>query len=401
MMKKRIVALLLTLLLVLPVAMASAATYYRVNTSKLKVHQFDDEKSTVVASRERDYACTLVKKVGSWYYVKFTNGDEGYVQSKYLSKGSSHNGWISSDGTILHSGPKYESATLGTLAKGAKVTVLTSGGTYCYCKTSIGYGYVHKGYLSNKKVKASGNASTAAFTPASNYDAWISNGGRTVNLRSAATKSAPVIQAYPTGTKVHVINHGAVWDEVEIGTSKGYMMTTYLTTTEPAPVPTAAAAPVTTFTPYTAYVTSDNGKGVNVRNGAGIGYTYLFKAPYGAEVTVTEHGKSWDKITWGSKSGYIQNKFLTLNKPSGAPVVTPPATVTVTYPYNATTTCKEGEKVNFRSKPWKDSTAVFRLDPGTTVKVTGPAKFKGKTYNAWVEVEYNGVKGYMMKEFLK
>ena len=400
-MKKRIVALLLTLLLVLPVALASAATYYRVNTSHLKVHQFDDEKSTVVASRERDYACTLVKKVGAWFYVKFTNGNEGYVQSKYLAKNSSYSAWVTSDDTILHGGPAYETSTVGTLAKGAKVTVLTSGSKYCYVKSSIGYGYVHKGYLSKKKVKASGNASSAAFTPASNYTAWINNGNRTVNLRSAATTSAPVVQAYPTGTQVLVINHGPVWDEVQIGSSTGFMMTTYLSKTAPAPVPTTASAPATTFTPYTAYVTSDNGKGVNVRNGAGIGYTYLFKAPYGAEVTVTEHGKSWDKITWGSKTGYIQNKFLTLNKPEGSPVVTPPATVTVTYPYSATTTCKEGEKVNFRSKPWKDSTAVFRLDPGTTVTVKGPAKFKGKTYGAWVEVEYNGVTGFMMKQFLK
>ena len=44
---------------------------------------------------------------------------------------------------------------------------------------------------------------------------------------------------------------------------------------------------------------------------------------------------------------------------------------------------------------------VFRVDPGTTVKVTGPAKFKGKTYKNWVEVEYNGQTLYAMKEFLK
>ena len=399
-MKKRIVALLLTLVLVLPVALASAATYYRVNTSRLKVHQFDDEKSLVVASRERDYACTLVKKVGSWSYVKFTNGNEGYVLSKYLTKGSSYSAWITSDGTILHKGPAYESATAGTLGKGAKVTVLTTGSKYNYVKTSIGYGYVHNGYLSKKKVKSSGTPSTPAFVPASNYTAWISNGTRTVNLRTAPSKNAPVIDEYPTGTKVHVITHGEVWDSVQIGSYSGYMMTCFLTKTQPAPVPTVVPVPEPDYTPYTAYVKSENKEGVNVRSGAGMGYTYLFKVPYGAEVTVTEHGKSWDKITWGSRSGYILNKYLVLNKPKGSPTVTPPPTSKVTYPYSAKTTCKAGEKVNFRSKPWKDSTAIFRLDPGTKVTVTGPAKFKGKTYNAWVEVEYKGVTGFMMKEFL-
>ena len=401
-MKKRIVALLLVLLLVLPAALASAATYYRVNTSRLKVHQFDDEKSQVVASRERDYAATYVKKVGSWYYVKFTNGNEGYVMSKYLAKNSSYSAWITSDGTKLHKGPGYDYASAGSLAKGAKVTVLTHGSKYDYVKSSIGYGYVHNGYLSKKKVKASGNASVPAFVPATNYTAYISNGTRTVNLRSAATKSAPVVAEFPTGTQVTVVNHGEVWDEVKIGSSSGYMMTSFLTTTAPAPVPVPAPVVTPTFTPYTAYVTSENKKPVNVRAGAGIGYTYRFNVPYGAEVTVVERLNGWDKITWGSKSGYMMNKFLVLTKPADAGSVTPPAPApTVSYPYNATTSCKEGEKVNLRLKPWTSSTALVRLDPGVTVKVTGPAKYGAHTYNAWVAVEYNGVKGFMMKEFLK
>ena len=400
-MKKRIIAVLLTLLLVVP-ALASAATWYRVNTSHLKVHQFDDEKSTVVASREKDYALTVSKKLGNWWYVKFTNGDEGYVQKKYVTHVASYSAWVDADGTNLRKGPGYDYANVGTLAKGAKVTVLTAGSTYCYVKSSIGYGYVHKGYLSKKKVKASGNASQAAFTPASNYTAYISNGSRTVNLRSAATKNAPVVQEYPSGTQVTVIQHGEVWDEVQIGSSHGYMMTTFLTTTQPAPVPAATTPTTTTFTPYTAYVTSDNHKQVNVRNGKGTGYTYLFAVPYGGEVTVIEHDKSWDKISWGGKEGYMQNKYLTLNKPEDISTPpSPPAETTVTYPYSATTACKEGEKVNLRSKPWKDATAIVRLDPGTTVTVTGPAKYNGKTYGKWVQVEYNGTVGYMMKEFLK
>ena len=401
-MKKRIIALILALVLVLSVAAASAATYYRVNTSHLKVHQFDDEKSQVVASREKDFAMTVVKKVGNWWYVKFTNGNEGYVQKKYVTSNSSYAAWVDSDGTNLRKGPGYDYANVGTLAKGAKVTVLTSGSTYCYVKSSIGYGYVHKGYLSRKKVKASGNASTPAFVPASNYTAYISNGTRSVNLRSAASTNAPVVQEYPTGTQVTVISHGETWDEVQIGSSHGYMMTNFLTTTAPAPVPVTPSVTPATYTPYTAYVTSDNKKGVNVRNGAGTGYTYQFTVPYGASVTVVEHGKDWDKITWGTRGGYMMNKFLTLNKPED--VVNPPdppTPVVVTYPYNAVTTCTEGEKVNMRSKPWKTATAMYRLDPGTAVKVVGVAKINGKTYGGWVKVEYNGATGYMMEAFLK
>ena len=48
------------------------------------------------------------------------------------------------------------------------------------------------------------------------------------------------------------------------------------------------------------------------------------------------------------------------------------------------------------SKPYKSS-AVMRLDPGTTVQVVGVyAKDK-----AWVKVKIDGKEYYMKKEFLK
>ncbi len=399
-MKRRIVALMLTLLMVFSVAAASAATYYRVNTSSLKVRQFDDENSTTVATRERDFALTVSKKVGSWSYVKFTNGDEGYVMNKYITKCSSYSAWITNDDTPIRTGPAYNYSNVGTLARGAKVTVLTHGTKYDYVKSSIGYGYVMNGFLSKKKVKASGNPSVPAYTPATNYTAWVSNGNRTVNLRNAPSTSAPVIQAYPTTTQVTVLSHGATWDYVQFGAQTGYMMTKYLSKNEPAPAPAAAPDPAPAAA-YTAYVTSDNQKPVNVRRGPGIGETYLFSVPYGAQVTVLKHDTKWDKIQYNGKTGYMQNKYLTLNAPPAAAVTPAPAAPAVTYPYTATVTCKAGEKVNLRSKPWTSSTAVFRLDPGTTVKVTGACVYKGKTYKKWVEVEYGGRKVYVMKEFLK
>ena len=399
-MKKRIIALLLTLLMVFSVAAASAATYYRVNTSSLKVRQFDDENSKALASRERDFALTVSKKVGSWSYVKFTNGDEGYVMNKYITKCSSYSAWVTNDDTPIRTGPGYSYSNVGTLARGSKVTVLTHGTKYDYVKSSIGYGYVMNGFLSKKKVKASGNASVPAFTPATNYTAWVSNGTRSVNLRLNPSTSAPIIQAYPTATQVTVLSHGATWDYVQIGSETGYMMTSFLSKNAPAPDAAPAPAPAPAAS-YTAYVTSDNQKGVNVRRGPGLGETYLFTVPYGAQVTVVKHDTKWDKIQYNGKTGYMQNKYLTLNEPPAAAVTPAPATPAVTYPYNATLTCKEGEKVNLRSKPWKTSTAVFRLDPGTVVKVVGPVKYNGKVYKSWLKVEYNGTTVYVMKEFLK
>ena len=254
-------------------------------------------------------------------------------------------------------------------------------------------------------MKASGKASEASFTPAYNYTAWVSNGYRTVNLRTGAGTNYPVIRAIPTATEVTVLEHGKVWDHITVNGEEGYMMTKYLTTNEPAPLPESGGgggAPAVTV-PYTAYITSENGKGVNVRRKAGQ-YAVVFVAPYHSEVKVLQHGDTWDKVEQNGKVGWIQNKYLTTGVPAGGVVtVAPPVTAApaVFVPYSATTTCKEGEKVNLRKKPWKDSTALKRLDPGTTVTVVGPASYGGTTYNGWVKVEYDGATGYMMKEFLK
>jgi uncharacterized protein YgiM (DUF1202 family) len=257
------------------------------------------------------------------------------------------------------------------------------------------------GWLSKKKVKASGNASVAAFTPGANYTAYVTNGSRVVNLRAEPNTKSAIIMYYPTGTEATVISHGADWDYIQIGSNKGYMMSRFLTKAKPAPTD-VPVTPTPKPGAYTAYVTSDNGKTVNVRKGPGTGHTVIFKAPYGSEIKVLEHNAKWDKIEQNGKTGYMQNKFITLSLPSGYTTPAPGAdtspkpTATPFQAYTATVTCPEGEKVNVRSKPYKSS-AVMRLDPGTTVQVVG-------TYpkdKAWVKVKIDGKEYYMKKEFLK
>ena len=400
-MKKRVVALVLVLLMLVP-AIASAVTYYRVNTSSLVVRMLPEDDATKLASYSLDTALKYSKKIDSkWSYVEFIGGKEGYVQTKYISKIKSYSAWVTNDDTPIREGVAYNSTEVVRLARGAKVTVLTHGKKYDYVKSSIGYGYVMNGWLSKKKVKASGNASVPAFKPNANYTAYVTNGSRVVNLRAEPSTKSAIIMYYPTGTQVNVISHGADWDYIQVGSNTGYMMTKFLTTAKPAPTD-APATPTPKPGAYTAYVTSDNGKSVNIRKGPGTGYTVLFKAPYGSEIKVLEHNDKWDKIEQNGKTGYMQNKFITLSLPSGyatpAPGVdtSPKPTATPFQPYTATVTCPEGEKVNVRSKPYKSS-AVMRLDPGTTVQVVG-------TYpkdKAWVKVKIDGKEYYMKKEFLK
>ena len=406
-MKKRLVALLLVLALLLPVSIASAAGYYRVNTSSLKVRFLPSESAEVLGSYRRDYALTVKSTKNGWSYVTFTDGFQGYVQSKYIKKGSSYSAWITNDETSMRVKPEGTAVTLAKLARGRKVTVLTHGSTYDYIDAgTLGKGYVMNGFLSKKKVAASGNASENMAVVGGGYYAWVLNAGaRTVNLREDASTSAPVIAEYRSGTKVYVVAHHAQWDEIKVDGHTGYMMTKFLSTEEPAPTPTpdpaVTPAPAGAGT-YTAYVVTANKGRLNVRKGNSENYSVQFKVPYGAAVTVIKHGTKWDYIEYNGKKGYVNNKFLHTAKPADAPAITPePAAPVVVpasgYPYIGTIYAANGKGVNVHKKAadWSSNQdGIGRLDVGTTVTVLSSS-------GGWTKIEYNGRQGYVHSEFVR
>ena len=401
-MKKRLIALLLILVLLIPAGIASAASLYRVNTSSLRVRQMPSESAAVLGSYRLDYAMTVQSSKDGWSFVRFTDGKQGYVQSSYIKKASTGSAWITNDDTSLRRGPSGDFSAVAKLARGRKVSVLSWGSKYSYVKAGdLGSGYVVNSLLSRKKVAPSGNASRTSSVTGGNYDAWVLNAGyRKVNLRLSPSTSAPIIAQYSTGTKVRVIAHSATWDKIEVNGNTGYMMTKFLSTSAPA----ETAAPRVTAAParnYTAYVVSSNRRGVNMRKGAG-NYSVITIVPYGSAVTVLEHGSKWDKISYGGKTGYMENKFLQLAVPNeGVATPTPePAAKAKFSSYSATITSANGKSVNVHYKPDKNTSNVHamgdngRLPVGTTVKVIGLTGY-------WAEIEYGGKTGFVMQQYLK
>ena len=153
-MLKKVVALILVLALLVPAASALAVTYYRVNTTWLKAHEKPQYDAKVVDSYRRDFAVTIERKgKDGWARVRFRpGGAQVYVQTKYLTACSSYTAYISKDNTVLHKGPATSFKSLGKLAKGTKVTVLTHGSAFDYVSTPRGKGYVRNTHLSSDKV---------------------------------------------------------------------------------------------------------------------------------------------------------------------------------------------------------------------------------------------------------
>lgn len=222
-MLKKAIAFILVLALLLPLGSAMAVKYYRVNTTWLKAHEKPDYDSTVVESYRRDYAATI-SRVGKdgWVKVRFRpGGNMVFVQKKYLTQCTSYTAWISKDDTVLHSGPAISFKSLGKLASGTKVTVLTHGHAFDFVSTPRGKGYVRNTHLSLEK--------TAARAKASTKTAYVKNdSGKNVVMRKGPGKKFKQLVSLRVGTQVKVLGSTGAWYKVSFRGRTGYIMKTYL-----------------------------------------------------------------------------------------------------------------------------------------------------------------------------
>ena len=311
-MKKRFVAFLLVLVMLVPCVAASAATYYRLK-GRSRLFYLPDYNSKALDSYRTDWALTVNKNVDkNWASITFTNGRTGYIERSKLVRCSSYTAWVTKNDTPMRHGPDYSFANVGTLNRGDKVTVLTHGSSYDYVKTSGGsYGYVANNALSKKKVtKDKGSSSKSG-----SYTAWVVSNGGQVGLRSSASGSNNVVFAkYWPGTKVTVLEYGSEFSYIKIDGdgNTGYMRSKYISKNEPAPIP-ADPTPVTpTFTPYTTTACSSGGNSPRLYQGEGLGWSSV-KLTVGTTVNVVAKGKDpyWVKVELNDgRKGYMPLKFL-------------------------------------------------------------------------------------------
>lgn len=296
-------------------------------------------------------------------------------------------GWLR-----LRDEASYNGDTIASYYTGTKVTVLDTKGAWYHVRTPDGrVGYMLGSYLTSSGTGSSGSANQ-------NITAYvISSNGKGVRLRHGPGTGYGVIRQYPVGTMVKILSWGTYWHYVNIDGEKGYMMSDYLTTRAPKPDPEPDTdVDVDVDVSYTAYVTSDNGKSVRLRHGAGTSYGVIASYPVGTEVLVNGKSGSWSQITVQGQQGFMMTKYLTTVKPGTSTPSTPDTSIPSDpgfVSYTAYVVSDNGKGVRWRLGPSTSYGIIGTLDLGT--KVTVVAK-SGK----WNQIEFMGTKGYMMSEFL-
>jgi len=193
--------------------------------------------------------------------------------------------------------------------------------------------------------------------------------GGSLNLRETANVSAKVLGQYPTGTWVLVLETGATWNKVQVGSKTGYMMSKYLTTGSGSTIETR-------------YVRTNTGIGVNLRQAPAETGTLVASFQEGTQVDVLVKGIGWYKVKAGGQEGYMVSKYLSTSA--------------------GNSTAKYGVVYN----PKNTQVLFLRESASLSAAILGQYKnFTPLTIlqagNTWFKVEIGGKTGYMMASYVK
>ena len=232
-MKRFLSAMLAVMLLagLMPSVSLAAAQHATVVGGWLRLRSTASFEAETITSYYTDTVVEILGASGEWYRVKTPDGRIGYMYGDYLRLGSgtgnsgsgsafvtSHNGY----GVRLRQGPGTGYRIIRTYAVGTPVTVLERGNIWCRISSGGTTGYMMTQFLNFGSDTGNANESVVCYATV-----WSSN-GYGVRLRSGPSTSHDRIGKYSVGTTVAVLEKGAVWDRIRVGSRTGWMMNEFL-----------------------------------------------------------------------------------------------------------------------------------------------------------------------------
>ena len=216
--------------------------------------------------------------------------------------------------------------------------------------------------------------------------------GGYLRMRNSPSTDAVVLERYPSGTVLSLLGNLGDWLFVQASDgNKGYMMSAYLTIGAGSTVVSTSTASTSSGT---AYVTSSNGKSVNLRARPNKNAVSITRYPVGTQVTILGTDGSWKKVKVGNNTGYMMTQFLSTAK------VAPPASSSSSSASSSssTTTAKvrsdNGKAVNMRSGPSKKNKVIGSYEVGTRATIL-------KKGTVWSYISIGGQVGYMQTQYLR
>ena len=359
------------------------------NSGKLNLRALPTTASESLGLYPNGTTVLVESASNGWAYVN-VNGKKGYMATQFLAN---MGGGGSSSGTAMYVktgnsgklhlrvGASLQSGSLGLFPNGTKVLVMGRIGEWAYVNVNG-----QRGYMMYKFLSFDGSSTPDPVVPpvdpakAVTMVVKTGNSGK-LHLRVLPSQSSSSLGLYPNGTEVQAVNLGNGWHWASVGGKTGYMMSQFLASkgsTPPTPTP---------VTPYTMYIHTGNSGKLNLRALPDINSTSLGLYPNDLAVTVLATTGEWANVAVDGKMGFMMLKFLTTTVPGGVTPPTPTTTATVRQPNNS--------YVNLRSSQNSEiNNVIAQVPSGTVVTVLSWG-------NVWCRIQYNGMEGYMVAQYLQ
>ena len=209
-----------------------------------------------------------------------------------------------------------------------------------------------------------------------------------VNIRTAATTSAPVITTLKKGTTVTAVKKTGSWYEIRHQSKKAFITAAYVKTV-PAKAPTT-----------TTYIT--NTSSVNVREKATTASKSLGKLAKNVSLSVKKKTGEWYEINYKNKSAYVHTTLVTAKTSTVTTGSKPPVTTPVTPPVSTAVKAVDSSKqyevnakegLNARLSASTTGKIYKTLAHKTVLKVTGAV-------DTWYQIQLDGKALYVASSYV-
>ncbi|WP_416420375.1 SH3 domain-containing protein [Priestia aryabhattai] len=358
----------------------AATVTYKVTASKLNVRSGAGTNYGIIGSVVKDQTLSVVSKSGSWYKINY-NGRTGYVSSDYVQASGTTTApttppaesttyTVTASTLNVRSGAGTNYASIGSVTKGQKLSVMSKSGSWY----KINYNG-RTGYVSSDYVQASGTTTAPTTPPAESTTYTVT--ASTLNVRSGAGTNYASIGSVTKGQKLSVMSKSGSWYKINYNGRTGYVSSDYVQASGTTMAPTTPPAESTTYT-----VTAST---LNVRSGAGTNYASIGSVTKGQKLSVMSKSGSWYKINYNGRTGYVSSDYVQASGTTTAPT-TPPAEST-TYTVTAST-------LNVRSGAGTNYASIGSVTKGQKLSVVSKS-------GSWYKINYNGRRGYVSSDYVQ
>ena len=258
--------------------------------------------------------------------------------------------------------------------------------------------YLQMNVILNNSNTNSGSSSSTGSSSSSSTTTQSGtvkvNGG--LNVRSGAGTGYSVIGSLSNGSKVEIVETSGTWYKIKYGSGYGYVSKDYITVSSSSSGNSSSSSTGSSSSSSTTIQSGTvkvNG-GLNVRSGAGTGYSVIGSLSNGSKVEIVETSGTWYKIKYGSGYGYVSKDYITVSSSSSG---NSSSSSTGSSSSSSTTiqsgTVKVNGGLNVRSGAGTSYSVIGSLSNGSKVEIV-------ETSGTWYKIKYGSGYGYVSKDYI-